>query len=284
MALHDTRRPADAGRNVARDDRVRAQYAETADVSGYVTAHEGWRSQARYFHSRLYVVDQMLRTCPAGDLLDVGCGPGVLVRHLLESRPGDFRITACDRSPAVIDAVAARAGQRDDLRLSVASIEDMPFPDASFDVVLATGVLEYVDARRAMREIARVIRPGGLVVVTMLNPASPYRLFEWCVYWPATRALGRVERLLGVPPDRRHGTRKSGIRAFTSKRLRSLMRDAGLHPQDVAFYDITGCVPPLDKVIRRWVRGWRDHPETTVSRGRRRWLGTGYLIAAQRSS
>jgi ubiquinone/menaquinone biosynthesis C-methylase UbiE len=207
-----------------------------------------------------------------------------MVRHLLDTRPGDFRITACDRSPAMIDAVAERTGQREDVRLSVARIEDMPFLDASFDVVLAAGVLEYVDTRRALGEIARVVRPGGLVVVTMLNPLSAYRIIEWCVYWPALRVLGHVERLLGVQPQRRHGARKSGIRALTPRRLRSNLRDAGLHPDVVVFYDLTAVPPPFDRLVRRGARRWRSHPETTVSRGRRRWLGTAYLVAAHRDS
>lgn len=253
-------------------------------MSGYAAAHERWGPPARYFRSRLHVVDDVLRQCRGGDLLDVGCGPGMLVRHLLDSRPGDFRITACDRSPAMIAAAGQRTGQRRDLRLSVARIEDLPFPDASFDIVLATGVLEYVDVRQALDELARVTRPDGLVVLTMLNPLSPYRAFEWFAYWPALRMLGRIERLLGVRPDRRHGACRSGIRALTSQRLSRALTETRLQPADVVFYDITPLVPPLDKVVRRWTRRWRTRPETTVSRGRRRWLGTGYLVAARRAA
>jgi ubiquinone/menaquinone biosynthesis C-methylase UbiE len=253
-------------------------------VSDYATAYQGWAPQARYFQSRLHVVDDVLRECPQGELLDVGCGPGMLVRHLLKTRPGNFRITACDDSPAMVEAVTAQVGHRGDVHTVVANIEDMPFPDASFDVVVATGVLEYVDARRAMREIARVVRPSHLVLVTMLNPLSPYRVFEWVVYWPATRVLGQVERVLGVPRHRRHGARRSGIRAVPQKRLCGVMRDAGLLPEDVVFYDITAWLPPLDQVIRRWTRRWRSHPETTVSRGRSRRLGTAYLVVARRTS
>ncbi|KAF5990724.1 class I SAM-dependent methyltransferase [Streptomyces sp. WAC00263] len=283
MARTSARRPVGHNKHVSRDATVTAQFEDARAVSGYATAHDGWGPPARYFHSRLHVVDESLRASPGGNLLDVGCGPGMLVRHLLDTRPGDFRITACDRSPDMIEAVARQVRGVDGVRLSVARIEDLPFPDQSFDVVLAMGVLEYVDARRALGEIARVVCPGGLVVVTMLNPRSPYRLFEWCVYWPALRILGRVERLLGVRPERRHGARKSGIRAVSSRRLRRILRDAGLCPEDVVFYDLTAWVPPLDKVIRRWIRRWRSHPETTVSRDKRRWLGSGYLVAGRRT-
>lgn len=262
-----------------RDDIVGAQYEDTAAAAGYAAAHEGWGPTARYFRSRLHVVDEALRSCPGGRLLDVGCGPGMLVRHLLDTRPGDFRITACDRSPVMIDAVAEGSKNTEDVEPTVARAEDMPFPDETFDVVVAMGVLEYTEAREALREIARVVRPGGLIVVTMLNPRSPYRLFEWCAYWPALRLLGRVERLLG---KERHAAPASGIRAVPSGRLRRMLCAAGLHTEDTVHYDVTPLIPPLDRLVRRWSRRWRDHPERTVSRGALKWLGTAYLVTARR--
>ncbi|MEU3550895.1 class I SAM-dependent methyltransferase [Streptomyces longwoodensis] len=266
---------------MSRDAAVSAQFMDPSVAHGYAAAHEGRDPSTRYFLSRLHVVDDLLRHVGGGNLLDVGCGPGMLVRHLLDTRAGEFHITACDRSAEMIEVAARRVADADGVELSVARIERMPFEDRSFDVVLAMGVLEYVDTRRALSEIARVIRPGGLVIVTMLNPRSPYRLFEWCVYWPALRALGWTERLLGVPSDRCHHVPESGIRAVSARRLRRLMRDAGLRPEDTVFYDLTAWLPPVDKFVRRRFQRWRSHPETTVSRGARRWLGSAYLIRAQ---
>lgn len=267
----------------ARTEAVAGQYAGGAAASAYVAAHEGWGSSARYYHSRFHAVDEALRAIPGGDLLDVGCGPGMLVGHVRATRPGDFAITACDQSPAMIDAVAENTGFAEDVRLSVAAIEKMPFDDGSFDVVLATGVLEYTDAPAALAEVTRVLRPGGLAVVTMLNPLSPYRLVEWCLFWPVRRLLGRIERAFGVPKARRHGAVKSGIQALRPARLAELMRRAGLSPEDLVFYDVTILVPPIDKVSRPRLRRWHTRPETTVSRGALRWLGTAYLIAARRT-
>ncbi|RBM15268.1 class I SAM-dependent methyltransferase [Prauserella sp. PE36] len=266
----------------ARSAAVASQYQDAAEAAGYVAAHDGWGPTARYFHSRLHVVQELLKDCPGGDLLDAGCGPGMLVRRLLDTRAEKFHITACDRSPAMIEAVVDRTFDATNVELVVASIEDMPVGDASFDVVVAMGVLEYTDLPRALRELSRVVRPGGLMLVTMLNPASPYRLFEWGVYWPALRLLGRLERRLGVPAANRHGARVSGIRAVGAKTLRRMLHQVGMQPEDVVYYDLTPLVPPLDRLARRWARRWRDHPERTASRGTRRWMGTGYLVAARR--
>ncbi|WIV58830.1 class I SAM-dependent methyltransferase [Amycolatopsis nalaikhensis] len=155
---------------------------------------------ARHQRSRVDAVGQVLRDCPGGALLDVGCGPGTMVRHLLEHRPGDFALTGCDRSAAMVDAARLRAG---DASFFVGDIEELPFADATFDVALAMGVLDHVDVVPALREIVRVVRPGGRTVVTMRNPR-----------WPARRAGD-----------------------FSPRWLRHELWRAGLQPEVTAFYD-----------------------------------------------
>src|ERR1700754_854899 len=103
-----------------RDEVVDAQYENADAAAGYAASYEGAGPAARYYHSRLHVVDEALET-GAGDLLDVGCGPGMLVRHLLDTRPGDFRISACDRSAAMISDARRRIGPGE-ARLDVARV------------------------------------------------------------------------------------------------------------------------------------------------------------------
>lgn len=279
------RRPLRGVDDAVRDTIVRVQYEDAAAAASYAASHEGWGPSARYFHSRLHVVLQALGRCSGGDLIDIGCGPGMLLRRLLDTRPGDFHITALDRSTAMIQAASTRVKNSSDVHLTRGSADDAPFPDKSFDVVVAMGVLEYCEAARALREFRfrRLARPGGHVLVTMLNPLSPYRLFEWFMYWPALRVLGCVERLLGRPANRRHGARASGIRAIPAPRLRRMMQQAGLRPDQVVYYDLSPLVPPVDRIVRRWFRQWREHPEKTATGGIRGWIGTAYLVVAHRT-
>lgn len=265
----------------SRDDVVAAQYNAPAAAAGYADSHEGSGPAARFFRSRINLVSHTLASCPSGDLLDVGCGPGIMVRELLDSRPSDFRITVLDQSPAMVEACALRAGNN--VHAQVGRVEAMPLPDASFDVVLAMGVLEYTESTAALSEIARVTRPDGLVLVTMLNPMSPYRFVEWHVFWPLLRVLRAVETLLNVPPGRRHGRVETGIRAYRERTLRRMMVAAGLRPVSAAYFDVTLLVPPIDRVVRRWARGWQKRPERTISRGWRKWLGTAYLVVAHKA-
>lgn len=61
-----------------------------------------------------------------------------------------------------------------------------------------------------------------------------------------------------------------------------MMAAAGLPPVDIAYSDVTPLVPPVDRYVRRWARGWQARPHRTISRGRLRWLGTAYLVSARR--
>ena len=98
-------------------------------------------------------------------LLDAGCGAGLLA--LLASLRG-AQVTALDASAALL-AIARQRLPAADVREG--DLEALPFADASFDAVTAVNSLFYAeDMAAAMRELVRVVRPGGRVVVTAWGP------------------------------------------------------------------------------------------------------------------
>ena len=267
----------------SRKERVIAQYGSSEDAAGYARAYQGSRPEGRFFRSRLQLVKNILASCPGGDLLDAGCGPGMMVHALLESRPDDFRITVLDQSPAMVGSCVARARDIGEIHPTIGQLEAMPFADATFDVILVMGALEYTRIRPTIREISRVIRPGGLVIVTMHNALSPYRLTEWLIAWPLKRLVGAIEKACGTPAERRHGARLSGIHAYPVSILRHLMRKSDLQPFNIVYFDVTPTIPPLDRLPHMIRKAERTPHERTVTRGWRRWMGTAYLIAARHS-
>jgi SAM-dependent methyltransferase len=97
-------------------------------------------------------------------ILDAGCGSG---RNMVEL--ADFgRVTGIDKSAAAVD----RAAERDAGLVTLGAIELMPFEEGTFDLAVALDVIEHIDDdRAAFRELLRVVRPGGMLLVSV--PAYP---------------------------------------------------------------------------------------------------------------
>ncbi|HXP21419.1 MAG TPA: class I SAM-dependent methyltransferase [Streptosporangiaceae bacterium] len=156
-----------------------------------------------------------LRIAPGSRLLDLGCGAG---RHAFEALRRGARVVAMDTDSAELASVSAmfaamgEAGQIPAAADGVAVAGDataMPFPDGSFDTVIAAEVLEHIPAdQAAMHEIARVLRPGGVAAVTV--PA-----------WLPERICWRLS-------DDYHNTPGGHVRIFTRRELATKIARSGL--------------------------------------------------------
>jgi ubiquinone/menaquinone biosynthesis C-methylase UbiE len=123
---------------------------------------------------------------PGMRLLDVGCGPGSITRGLAE-RLAPGQVIGLDLSSETLAAARQDAVARGltNLRYEAGSVYDLPFPDASFDVVFAHQVLQHLrEPGTALREMLRVARVGGLIAV---------RDVDWgtASYWPADPWIDR---------------------------------------------------------------------------------------------
>ena len=103
-----------------------------------------------------------------GHVLDVATGTGLVAQALL--RRG-FHVTGLDQSAEMLAIARRRFGDR--VELVEASADQLPFPDASFDHLTFTYLLRYVDDPAAtMRELARVVRPGGTIAMLEFDVPS----------------------------------------------------------------------------------------------------------------
>ena len=173
------------------------------------------RFMGRYSKQLSPQLADLAGVAPGQRALDVGCGPGALTSELV-ARLGAELVAAADPSePFVLAARERYPGV--DVRLAPA--EELPFPDGEFDVALAQLVVHFMaDPIAGLREMARVSRPGGVVVACVWDfggDRSPLNLF-----WTAARQLDP-----GVKDEsERPGARKG--------HLAELFDSAGLHDVD----------------------------------------------------
>ena len=117
------------------------------------------------------VFDRLLGNVPLDGVsfLDAGSGGG---HFSAEAEKRGAKVTALDVSETLLNGVRRRAGGR--VECVVGSVEALPFSDGAFDVVLSTEVIEHVrDPMKALMELGRVVRPGGVLVVT-----TPVKLWQ----------------------------------------------------------------------------------------------------------
>ncbi len=151
-----------------------------------------------------------IEAAPEERVLDVATGTGLVTRELV--RRYGCRVVGLDQSPDMLAAARRRAAEDPPLagrvELVAGQAEALPFEDASFDHLTFTYLLRYVDDLDAtMRELARVVRPGGRIASLEFNrPAGalvwPWRLYTRAVLPAAGLLLGgrdwyRVGRFLG---------------------------------------------------------------------------------------
>src|SRR5690242_16738046 len=137
------------------------------------------------------------------DVLEVGCGIGDL---LVEMAQAGYHCQAIDRSPQMVAATRAKLRRRGlavKVEVTEGAVQRLPFADASFDSVVSTFPTEYIADPATIREIARVLRPGGRLIVVVganLRPIGPLHflliLLHALVYGGSPRpALRRAERI-----------------------------------------------------------------------------------------
>jgi ubiquinone/menaquinone biosynthesis C-methylase UbiE len=165
-------------------DQHSVQAAQFAERYGSLN-EEAYRSCFAYSRKRL---SALLDSClpERGDglrLLDVGCGTG---HHMASLAGKGFEVSGLDGSEEMLEQARANNPGAD---IRQADVEAIPFADASFDFILCIEVLRYLpDSSRCIREMARVLRPGGVCLAT----AAP--LLNLNGYW----LVNRIANLVGI--------------------------------------------------------------------------------------
>src|SRR3990172_4439807 len=172
-----------------------------------------WRAgQQRRLEMILQAAGELIK----GDVLDNGCGVGMYVKHLGEHAGNVFGME--------YEFERLLAARPFSPLLACAAGEHLPFPSERFDLVLSHEVLEHVaDDRRAVEEIVRVLRTGGLLALFVPNRGYPFETHG--VYWRGKYHFGN-KLLVNYLPAFLRDRLAPHVRAYTRRDLTRLF--AGL--------------------------------------------------------
>jgi len=261
--------------------RNRSQEHGPAEAEAPATPHAYIESDNRSFEAQLEErtasVDAafLLPHLRSGmGVLDVGCGPGTITLGLAESvAPGE--VVGVDLQERLVERARALAGERGiaNVRFDLGDAYALPFPDRSFDAALEHRVLMHLaDPIRGLREVRRVLRPGGVLGLRDADVAT-------AVLWPLTP---RLERFLEL---RMRAFQLQGTDGRAGRKHRQLLLEAGFERPETRTVTEGGGSPDAVRAHARFMlatfagigkialaQGWLDQPGfDAIATDIRRW-------------
>lgn len=183
--------------------------------------------------SRQRIALRMVRAMvpPPAKVLDLGCGTGETAEKLMGS---GYEVWGLDIAEPMVCRARERCGSD---RFRVGDMEHIPFEDDMFDAVVCLGVIEYLDKdERALREIWRVLKPGGRAVISTPSAISPLHHMDSVVLGltAAARPLYYLVkyRLRGRPAPGDPPSPELAPRLYHRGRWLRRLRSAGLEAED----------------------------------------------------
>jgi len=205
-------------------------------------AYENLHVPALFRQWAPYVVEAA-RIQPGQRVLDVACGTGILARQVASCVGKDGLVAGLDADPGML-AVANELARSIEWRQGAA--ESLPYDDASFDAVVSQfGLMFFQDRAAALREMLRVLVPGGWLAVAV------WESLENSEAYPLEIEL--LERLAGAPAA---DALRAPFVLGNRNELVALMRDAGADSVVIATHHGTARFPSIRAMVEADLRGW----------------------------
>ncbi len=214
---------------------------------------------------------------PGGRVLDVGCGPGVLVSSML-SRGCEF--WGLDGSPRMIEQCNQDFGGRDRTHFVVGNATALPFEDGFFDAVTCLGVIDRIEEYAlAVREMARVLKQDGTLIIAVGNLLSPAAFWRNYIYSPLV-ALVRPF-YYGLLKKPRKPTLSPIANLQRASTYQKLVEARGCAATDIVYFNFDLLPAPLDEMYPDFAVSVADKAEG-LRFGSLKWLGQAFLLKSKK--
>jgi ubiquinone/menaquinone biosynthesis C-methylase UbiE len=223
--------------------------------------------------------------CADAPVLEIGCGPGVIATAMARKGLTVWAIDGLEEMVERTKVMAQRAGLGSCVFAQVGQIDNVPFTDATFELVVVIGVSEWlVSLTQPLREIFRVLKPGGHLIISADNNWPLHQILD-PVFNPALkpvkRRIGKVLRALG------RRTRQPRFHAYSLGRFDDELANAGFDKiagQTFGFGPFTLC----NRTLLNEEAGWRLHLglQHLADKGAAllRSMGLVYLVLARKQT
>ena len=213
---------------------------------------------------------------PSGKVLDVGCGSGVLVDDLMGQGCAFWGV---DPSWQMINQCRKDYGSRHNAHFFVGGAEEIGLPDSFFDAVICMGVLERVgNNRAALRELLRVLKRDGTLIVTLPNILSPYLLWRDFIFYPVVSLLRPFYDRLFRKSER---AVIPGHTLYLAAIYNDLLIRNGCRVTDTVYCGFNLALPPLDSLFPGLTVTAMEKLEV-LRHGMFRQLGACFIVKARK--
>jgi ubiquinone/menaquinone biosynthesis C-methylase UbiE len=212
-----------------------------------------------------------------GKVLDVGCGPAVMTADILDL---GCDVWGVDGSPRMIEECGKRFGADPHTHFEVMNAEALGFEAGFFDAAICIGVIDRVpQPERAIAEMARVLKPNGVLIVSFPNLVSPYALWRSHVFYPAVGVLKRI----GAASTGREKSPNicSAAQLWSPGGARRAMERLVGPVRATAYFNYQVLFSPLDTLLPNAAKGVAQGLEP-LHAGSLKWLGAGFIVKAEK--
>ena len=255
----------------------------TAYADSYVRKHS---PTALFFQQRREIVMAHLRPLKEGRILDVGCGPGIYARDCV--RQG-LDYVGLDISKGMISEARKRFGDLPRADFIAGSMQSLPFSSDSFDALLCLGALEYVseqDQTPCLIELARLIKPGGVLIFSFLNKNSVYwRWVDLC--YPFAKFAYRNAKALVINSAwislKNSALEGVPTRRFGMAQSLQMLHALGFSIRAKTYFGLNIFPPPLREDFAFTLASPNSRLGRLLNAAKFGWLAAAFVIVAEKS-